>query len=69
MIRLAMNRRAVRIYNLAAKLKVDSKELVNACAKAGIGGKGSALSSLTVEEAQKVTQFLKDNGGENRRRQ
>ncbi|MCC7474380.1 MAG: translation initiation factor IF-2 [Pirellulales bacterium] len=50
---------AVRIYSLAKELKVDSKELVDICAKAGVPGKGSALASLTDEEVERVQQFLK----------
>jgi len=54
---------AVRIYALAKDLKLDSKELVDICTKAGVLGKGSALASLTEEEAEKVTQFLRGGGG------
>ena len=53
---------AVRIYSLAKELKVDSKELVDICTKAGVPGKGSALASLTEEEVEKVKQFLKGGG-------
>jgi translation initiation factor IF-2 len=53
---------AVRIYSLAKELKVDSKELVDICTKAGVPGKGSALASLTDEEVEKVKQFLKGGG-------
>ena len=53
---------AVRIYSLAKDLKVDSKELVDICTKAGVPGKGSALASLTEEEVEKVKQFLKGGG-------
>lgn len=53
---------AVRIYALAKDLKVDSKELVDICTKAGVPGKGSALASLTEEEVEKVQQFLKAGG-------
>jgi translation initiation factor IF-2 len=53
---------AVRIYSLAKDLKVDSKELVDICTKAGVPGKGSALASLTDEEVEKVKQFLKGGG-------
>lgn len=48
----------VRIYALAKELKVDSKKLVDLCAKAGIQGKGSALASLTDEETTKIKQVL-----------
>jgi translation initiation factor IF-2 len=53
---------AVRIYALAKELKVDSKELVDICTKAGVPGKGSALASLTEEEVDKVKLFLKGGG-------
>ena len=48
----------VRIYALAKELKIDSKELVDICTKAGIPGKGSALASLTDEEHTKLREFL-----------
>ncbi len=48
----------IRIYALAKELKLDSKLLVDACDKAGIVGKGSALASLTDEEAAKLRAFL-----------
>jgi translation initiation factor IF-2 len=50
---------AVRIYALAKELKLDSKELVDICTKAGFPGKGSALASLTEDEAEKVKQFIR----------
>ena len=53
---------AVRIYALAKELKLDSKELVDICTKAGVPGKGSALASLTEDEVEKVKQFLKGGG-------
>jgi len=49
---------AVRIYALAKELKLDSKDLVNLCTKAGIPGKGSALGSLTDKEVDKLKQFI-----------
>jgi translation initiation factor IF-2 len=49
----------VRIYSLAKDLKVDSKELVDLCKKAGITGKGSALASLTDEEAHRMTEYVR----------
>ena len=52
----------IRIYALAKELKVDSKELVDICAKAGITGKGSALASLSDDETAKIKSFL-DGGG------
>lgn len=44
----------VRIYALAKELDLDSKDLVDLIKKAGITGKGSALASLSDEEAQQV---------------
>jgi hypothetical protein len=59
--------RKVRIYALAKELKVDSKELVDICTKAGVRGKGSALACLTEEEVEIVKQFFKDDdSGANR---
>ncbi len=52
----------IRIYSLAKDLKIDSKELVELCAKAGITGKGSALASLTDEELDRVKAYLKVGG-------
>ena len=49
---------AVRIYALAKELKLDSKDLVDICTRAGITGKGSALASLTEGEVAKVKQYL-----------
>ena len=51
-----------RIYALAKELKVDSKDLVDLVKKVGITGKGSALASLTDEEAQKVRDHLSGAG-------
>jgi translation initiation factor IF-2 len=48
----------IRIYALAKELKVDSKELVELCARAGVSGKGSALASLTDDELIKVKAYL-----------
>ena len=47
-----------RIYARAKELNVDSKDLVDLVKKVGITGKGSALASLTDEEAQKVRDHL-----------
>jgi len=49
---------AIRIYALAKELKVDSKELVETCAKAGVTGKGSALASLDDAELEKVKGYI-----------
>ena len=48
----------IRIYALAKDLKIDSKELVDVCAKAGVTGKGSALASLTDDELATVKAYL-----------
>ncbi len=48
----------VRIYALSKELKIDSKELVDICKRAGVTGKGSALASLTDDEANKVMAYL-----------
>jgi translation initiation factor IF-2 len=50
---------------LAKELNLDSKELVDACRKAGIPGKGSALASLTDDEAAKVRAFF--SGGDKKK--
>ncbi len=47
-----------RIYALAKELNLDSKDLVDLVKKVGITGKGSALASLTDDEAQKVRDHL-----------
>ena len=47
-----------RIYALAKELNLDSKDLVDLVKKVGITGKGSALASLSDEEAQKVRDHL-----------
>ncbi len=49
---------AVRIYTLAKELKIDSKELVEICTRAGIQDKGSALASMTDEEVVKLKEFI-----------
>lgn len=49
---------AVRIYTLAKELKLDSKELVEMCSRAGIHDKGSALASLSDEEVAKLRDFM-----------
>jgi translation initiation factor IF-2 len=49
---------AARIYALAKELNIDSKDLVDLVKKVGITGKGSALASLTDDEAQKVREYL-----------
>jgi translation initiation factor IF-2 len=49
---------AVRIYTLAKELKLDSKELVEICSRAGIQDKGSALASMTDEEVARLKEFM-----------
>ncbi|MDA0660015.1 MAG: translation initiation factor IF-2 N-terminal domain-containing protein, partial [Planctomycetota bacterium] len=52
----------IRIYALAKELKIDSKELVEVCNRAGVTGKGSALASVTDEEIAKVRAYLAGGG-------
>ena len=47
-----------RIYALAKELKLDSKKLVDICAKAGVTGKGSALASLSDEDVDRLKSYL-----------
>ena len=47
-----------RIYALAKELNIDSKDLVDLVKKVGITGKGSALASLSDEEADRVRSHL-----------
>ena len=37
------------MYTLAKELRLDSKDLVDICTKAGVPGKGSALASYSFE--------------------
>ncbi len=53
---------AARIYSLAKELNIDSKLLVDICAKAGLPGKGSALASLTDDEVGKLKAYLAGGG-------
>jgi translation initiation factor IF-2 len=48
----------IRIYALAKDLKIDSKDLVDYCIKAGIPGKGSALASLEDDEVVKLRAYM-----------
>ena len=48
----------IRIYALAKDLKIDSKELVDICTRAGIPGKGSALASLEDDEIVKLKTYM-----------
>ena len=49
---------AVRIYTLSKELKIDSKELVEICTRAGIQDKGSALASMSDEEVAKLKEYI-----------
>jgi translation initiation factor IF-2 len=49
----------IRIFALAKEMNLDSKELIEACAKVGIILKNSALASISPEERDKVVEFLK----------
>lgn len=51
---------AVRIYSLAKDLGLDSKELVDLCARIGIQGKGSALASLEDQEIARIKRHLEE---------
>ena len=53
----------IRIYALAKQLKLDSKELVDICTKAGVTDKGSALASLTDEETARVMAYITGGKG------
>jgi translation initiation factor IF-2 len=57
----------IRIYALAKELKIDSKDLVDICLKAGITGKGSALASLDDDEVEKVKGHLSGGSSEKAR--
>ncbi|MBO7708708.1 MAG: translation initiation factor IF-2 [Thermoguttaceae bacterium] len=48
----------IRIYALAKELKIDNKELVDICQKAGLSEKRSALAGLTDEEVVQVKAYL-----------
>ncbi|HTN75916.1 MAG TPA: translation initiation factor IF-2 N-terminal domain-containing protein, partial [Pirellulaceae bacterium] len=48
----------IRIYALAKELKLDTKDLVDICARAGIPAKGSPLASLEDDEVVKLKAFL-----------
>jgi translation initiation factor IF-2 len=52
----------VRIYALAKELKIDNQSLIDACKKAGVTVKGSALASLSDEEVAQVKAFLSGKG-------
>ena len=51
----------IRIFALAKELNMDSKDLIEACAKVGVILKNSALASISPEEKHKVLDFLKQS--------
>jgi len=53
----------IRIYELAKQLKIEHKTLIDICSHIGITVKGSALASLTDEEAVKVKTYLERGKG------
>ncbi len=52
----------IRIYALAKELKLDNKVVLDACERAGVTGKGSALANLTDEEVAKIKAVLSGGG-------
>jgi len=52
----------IRIYALAKQLRIEHKALVDICTQIGITGKGSALASLSDEEAVAVKAHLEHRG-------
>ncbi|MDZ4686312.1 MAG: translation initiation factor IF-2 [Planctomycetaceae bacterium] len=50
----------IRIFALAKELNIDSKQLIEHCAKAGVAAK-NVLASITPEERDQVVAFLKGN--------
>ena len=50
---------SIRIYALAKELKIDNKDLMEACTKLGVSIKGSsALASLAEEDVDKIRHYL-----------
>ena len=56
----------IRIYALAKDLKIDSKDLVEFCNKAGIPGKGTALASLEDDEVAKLKTWMEASSTKSR---
>ena len=54
----------VRIYSFAKDLGIDNKKLLEVCERIGLKGKGSALATLTDEEAEKLKQYINGQGQE-----
>ncbi|HUQ68937.1 MAG TPA: translation initiation factor IF-2 N-terminal domain-containing protein, partial [Planctomycetaceae bacterium] len=50
----------IRIFALAKELNIDSKQLIEHCAKAGVAAK-NVLASITLEERDQLVAFLKGN--------
>ena len=53
----------IRIFALAKELNMDSKDLIEVCAKVGVILKNSALASISPEEKDKVLDYLKQSSG------
>ncbi len=54
---------SIRIYALAKKLNIDNNKLIEICDQIGITGKGSALASLSDEEAAQIKAHLEHGKG------
>src|SRR6478736_3216049 len=52
----------IRIFALAKELDIDSKLLIEYCAKAGIVIKNSALASISPEERDRVLEVMRSGG-------
>ena len=55
------SRLKIRIFALAKELDIDSKLLIDFCAKAGITIKNSALASISPEERDRVMDIIRSN--------
>ena len=53
------SRLKIRIFALAKELDIDSKLLIDYCAKAGITIKNSALASISPEEKDRVMEVMR----------
>ena len=49
---------SVQLYKLAIELNLATQDLVDACSRAGIHGKGFPFASLTDDELVKLKAFL-----------
>ena len=52
----------IRIFALAKELDIDSKLLIDHCAKAGITIKNSALASISPDEKDRVMDIIRAAG-------